>query len=188
MSRTLPEWRWGSPSAAEGSVMVVLQWLGQREVARPTGRPHSPGLPRDDDCRPLYHRWWLPTAGSDTHAAGADGPVPGDSFAGEAVAVSDLGFAAWRHDGPEVDLWGLASIEEVRGSSRPPLRRGVHGRARAGALGARDRDLRLLDQRPARRCAELLGARRAVVSRGRHDPHRRRSIRDLVRADGSTTR
>jgi hypothetical protein len=37
-----------------------------------------------------------------------------DNYAGEAVAVNDLGYVAWQHDGHELDLWGLASIEVVR--------------------------------------------------------------------------
>jgi hypothetical protein len=37
-----------------------------------------------------------------------------DNYDGEAVAVSDLGYVAWLHEGREVDLWGLASVEVVR--------------------------------------------------------------------------
>jgi hypothetical protein len=63
----------------------------------------------------LLRASWLPTAGSEIHRQqGQMARFLADSYEGEAVAVSDLGFVAWRHDGPEVDLWGLASIEVVR--------------------------------------------------------------------------
>ena len=63
----------------------------------------------------LLRASWLPTAGSEIYRQqGQMARFLADSYAGEAVAVSDLGFVAWRHDGPEVDLWGLASIEVVR--------------------------------------------------------------------------
>ena len=64
----------------------------------------------------LLRASWLPTAGSEMHRQrGQMARFLADSYEGEAVAVSDLGFVAWRHDGPEVDLWGLASIEVARG-------------------------------------------------------------------------
>ena len=63
----------------------------------------------------VYRGASLPVAGSEIYRQQRQmARFLADNYAGEAVAVSDLGYVAWLHDGHELDLWGLASVEVVR--------------------------------------------------------------------------
>jgi hypothetical protein len=63
----------------------------------------------------LYRGSSLPTASSEIYRQQRQmARFLASNYAGEAVAVSDLGYVAWLHEGHELDLWGLASIEVVR--------------------------------------------------------------------------
>jgi hypothetical protein len=73
----------------------------------------------------IYRASWLPTAGGEIYRQqGQMARFLAEHYDGQAVAVSDLGFVAWRHRGREVDLWGLASVDVVRA-----LRAGDYGPA-----------------------------------------------------------
>ena len=63
----------------------------------------------------LYRGASLPVAGSEIYRQQRQmARFLADNYDGEAVAVSDLGYVAWLHDGQELDLWGLASVDVVR--------------------------------------------------------------------------
>jgi hypothetical protein len=63
----------------------------------------------------VFRASWLPAAGSEIYRQqGQMARFVAENYPGAAVAVSDLGFVAWRHDGPELDLWGLASVDVAR--------------------------------------------------------------------------